>query len=367
MTAPSEPSGSIPAFLFVDEATLDLRVAALPLLDRLLVSVYRAGAGPIIVVAKSPLPPLPRSTALGVPFEVRRDCNPASGPAFVSKTNVLIHASDVRTLIQQGGRLVSTDGKPLLVGRIAGRDEDWEAELKSARPVQARMISAAISDRDSAVRAERALWDSLNSDSDGLVDRVFNRPCGRFLSRVLIHTPVSPNAVSLASVLMGLVAAWLFAQGNYSALIGGAVLFQISAIIDCVDGDIARIMFKESALGKWLDLAGDQVVHVGVFAGIAWGAAQSGTSSPVLALGLASMTGALISFGVVVRGMRLAASDRGGRLRKLMDAATNRDFSVLVLCLAVGDMLEWFLWMSAFGSHAFWVLALWLQRGLRAK
>ena len=94
------------------------------------------------------------------------------------------------------------------------------------------------------------LWASLTSASDGFVDKVFNRPCGRPLSKLLIHTPVSPNMVSVASILTGVVSAIFFASGQFITGIVGALLFQLSAIVDCVDGDIARVLFKESRLGK---------------------------------------------------------------------------------------------------------------------
>jgi hypothetical protein len=48
-------------------------------------------------------------------------------------------------------------------------------------------------------------------------------------------------------------------------------------------------------------------------------------------------------------------------LQKLIDSATNRDFSALVLVLACFNRLHWFLWLSAIGSHLFWMTALALQ------
>jgi phosphatidylglycerophosphate synthase len=181
-----------------------------------------------------------------------------------------------------------------------------------------------------------------------------------------VHTPVSPNAVSLLSIFVGGVAGAMFALGEYKAAIAAAVLFQISAILDCVDGDLARVMFKESVLGKWLDLAGDQVVHVAVFGGIAFGLMKTTPGSPALWLGLSAILGALLSFAVVVRGLRRPQLDRSGRLQKLINAATNRDFSVLVLFLAVCDRLDLFLWVTAVGSHVFWITALALQLGGRS-
>lgn len=109
------------------------------------------------------------------------------------------------------------------------------------------------------------------------------------------------------------------------------------------------------------------MVHVGVFAGIAWGMAKAPGESPALGLGAAAILGALISFGVVLRGMRQPEASKDGRLRNLIDGATNRDFSVVVLVLALVNRLEWFLWMAAVGSHVFWLAALSLQRRTRAR
>lgn len=72
------------------------------------------------------------------------------------------------------------------------------------------------------------------------------------------------------------------------------------------------------------------------------------------------MAGALISFAVVVRGMRQRSREHT-LWQRLIDAATNRDFSVLVLVLACWNELGWFLWLAAVGSHLFWVAALGLQ------
>lgn len=149
-------------------------------------------------------------------------------------------------------------------------------------------------------------------------------------------------------------------MGRHEWSVVAAALFQVSAIVDCVDGDVARSVFKESPLGKWLDLVGDQVVHAAVFVGIAVGLWRSGLHGPFLALGGSAVLGGLIAFGVVVRGMT-RKGEPNRRLQRLIDGATSRDFSVLVLALACAHHLEWFLWMAAVGSHVFWVLALGLQ------
>jgi phosphatidylglycerophosphate synthase len=218
-----------------------------------------------------------------------------------------------------------------------------------------------VESRESAVAMERRLWASLGSSSDGVVDTYFNRPLGRFLSKILIHTPVTPNQVTVVSALIGLVSAWFFAQGNYTAGIIGALLLQLSALVDCVDGDLARVVFKESPIGKWLDLGLDQLIHVAVFATLAVGLSRAGADAPVVWLGISAVVGAVISFPVVVRARRLSNKDLDTKLEKFLDAASTRDFTALIVFLAVISRLEWFLWLTGITVHIFWITALIMQ------
>src|SRR5437667_12502839 len=96
-------------------------------------------------------------------------------------------------------------------------------------------------------------------------------------------------------MLVGIFSGWSFASGYF---ISGALLLQFSAIIDCVDGDLARVLYKESRLGKWLDLVGDQFVHIAVFAGISFGLARSDPELPALSLGNCAVLGMFISLAV---------------------------------------------------------------------
>jgi 1L-myo-inositol 1-phosphate cytidylyltransferase / CDP-L-myo-inositol myo-inositolphosphotransferase len=194
-----------------------------------------------------------------------------------------------------------------------------------------------------------------------LVNRYFNRPVGRILSKLLVHTAVTPNQVSVLSVIIGLISAALFAVGTAGTALAGALCLQLSAIVDCVDGDLARALFKQSRLGKWLDIGGDQVVHIAVFLGLGYGLSRSGSAAPVVGLGIAAAVGVGLSFAVILQTLRRPALRGQNRVQKLIDATTNRDFSVLLILFALGGVLEWFLWLAAIGSHVFWIVALTLQ------
>ena len=259
-----------------------------------------------------------------------------------------METADLQQVIERGARLVSANGTPLPVKMMA----------RDAPPVTAGKVAGPAGDAASAREAERRLWASLGSSADGIVDRFLNRPLGRYLSKILVRTRFSPNQVSIVSTLIGVLSGWLFAAGNF---LSGALLLQLSAIIDCVDGELARVLFKESRFGKWLDLAGDQVVHLTVFTGIALGLARSDPTSPALALGISAALGVIISFVVIVRFMQRKGVRKSSRLEKLIDATTNRDFSILVLILAIAGQLDLFLWMAGIGVHLFWIIACYLQ------
>ena len=351
---------SIPAVIFHDAAAAAPMVASLSTLERLLVAVHRAGCSPIHVVTGSALPRLRRVPALGISFEVARTPPRLQGPVFVASDRVLLTTRDVARLLEQRGRLTK-NGRPLPAGVADQTSNQLEADFQNAPEVEAEGVVALVNDAASARAATKALWASLTSAADGIVDRHFNRPVGRILSKALIHTPLTPNQISVVATLIGIASAVCFGVGTAATAMLGAVLLQISAIIDCVDGDVARAVFKESPLGKWLDIVGDQVVHIGVFVAIGLGLWRAGVDAPVLILASSAGVGVAISFAVVLRGLLNPELQKNSALQRLIDATTNRDFSVLLLTLVVADRLVWFLWLAAFGVHAFWMIALSLQ------
>jgi hypothetical protein len=53
-------------------------------------------------------------------------------------------------------------------------------------------------------------------------------------------------------------------------------LFWLGAVVDCVDGDLARLRVKGSKLGEWLDTLADDVSTFALVAGIGIGLARTG-------------------------------------------------------------------------------------------
>lgn len=82
------------------------------------------------------------------------------------------------------------------------------------------------------------------------------------------RTSVTPNALTVFSLVLGLVSAACFAVDELAA---GAVVFYLSFMIDCVDGKIARLKGTGTPFGLWLDYVGDRVRVVFCATGLAVG------------------------------------------------------------------------------------------------
>jgi phosphatidylglycerophosphate synthase len=123
-----------------------------------------------------------------------------------------------------------------------------------------------------------------NRANDGFFSVFFLRRVSKLVTWAAVKVGATPNQVTIASFAIGLYAAFLFAQGDTWSLIGGAILLQVSIIVDCVDGEIARYTRKFSELGAWLDAITDRVKEYAVFLGLAYGAfIQNGQNLWVLA------------------------------------------------------------------------------------
>jgi hypothetical protein len=115
-----------------------------------------------------------------------------------------------------------------------------------------------------------------NRVDDGFYSTFVVRKASKPLTRVAIRLGWSPNAITFVSFAVGLAAAVAFAGGSFGWLLLGAVLLQLSLVIDCVDGEVARATRRFSSLGAWLDAATDRIKEFAAYAGLAIGAARFG-------------------------------------------------------------------------------------------
>lgn len=129
---------------------------------------------------------------------------------------------------------------------------------------------------ESRIRALQA-----NRIDDGFYSTFIVRKLSKPLSVLAIKLRLSPNFVTVISFIVGIAAALSFAQGNRWAMVLGALLLQLSLILDCVDGEVARATHRFSVIGAWLDASTDRVKEYAAYAGLAAGAVVTGVQSQV--------------------------------------------------------------------------------------
>lgn len=128
---------------------------------------------------------------------------------------------------------------------------------------------------------------------DGWFTTFFVSPYSRHVARWCGHLGITPNQVTVASMVVGTAAAAAFATGTVGGRVLGAVLLQAAFLLDCVDGQLARYALRFSAFGAWLDGILDRGKEYLVYAGLALGAVRAGDDGTVwllAALALALQT-----------------------------------------------------------------------------
>ena len=97
------------------------------------------------------------------------------------------------------------------------------------------------------------------------------RPPAAVVVYALKDTRVTPNQITFLSFFVAAVAGAMFAllPGHFW-LIAAAVLFELSFVLDCADGQLARVRKESSPLGHLLDFLMDEIKAMLLFGCIAF-------------------------------------------------------------------------------------------------
>jgi archaetidylinositol phosphate synthase len=105
---------------------------------------------------------------------------------------------------------------------------------------------------------------------------VFSGPAAnRLIGLVWGFDGVTPNRLTGASLVVGVVNGALFAIGRYRWTVAAGLIAQMSFILDCADGQLSRARRTSSLYGYYIDKIVDRLKLAAVFLGIAWGIERS--------------------------------------------------------------------------------------------
>ena len=192
---------------------------------------------------------------------------------------------------------------------------------------------------------------------DSTITRILSRPASRVLTRMFLNTPISPNQITLISFFLGLASAFLFSRGYYESSVIASVLLVLSTWIDGADGEIARLKFMESDIGKKLDLYCDNIIHFLVFTAIGYGVFLKTSETLFLYLGSLAGLGGLLAFLLLspILLKKRSPEKQFSHISEpeLAEKFANRDFIHFLLLVSLIDQLEIFIAVAAIGANIF--------------
>ncbi|RLB26364.1 MAG: hypothetical protein DRG66_06925 [Deltaproteobacteria bacterium] len=127
-----------------------------------------------------------------------------------------------------------------------------------------------VDDEAAFKKAEGKLLGTLEKPSDGPISRYLNRPVSTRISKYLVKTSITPNHISFFSFVLCCIGAFFFFLGGYQYLLLGAILAQVSSIVDGCDGEIARLKFQETEFGAWFDAVLDRYADAFLLFGLTY-------------------------------------------------------------------------------------------------
>jgi phosphatidylglycerophosphate synthase len=137
------------------------------------------------------------------------------------------------------------------------------APREGARRERADVIAGVeLGDEAARARAEWTLIRRMNKSFEGPVDALINWRFSMRITRVLARRSlaVTPNHVTVAAIVVGLIAAQLASRGSYAMFALAGVLLEVNSILDSCDGELARLRYQYSRVGQWLDNLSDDIV-----------------------------------------------------------------------------------------------------------
>lgn len=107
--------------------------------------------------------------------------------------------------------------------------------------------------------AQTSYRDTLKSnDTEEHIDLAFYRPIGFMWAKLAARLGIKPNAITIASIFLGIGAGVAFYFNNIWINVAGMLLLIWANSFDSADGQLARMTKQYSRLGRILDgLAGD--------------------------------------------------------------------------------------------------------------
>jgi phosphatidylglycerophosphate synthase len=251
----------------------EIKLAGLTVGERLLLSLSHAGITDAICVGDGPIPRSDRATVRVKKGDVA-DLQSGKDHLVIPSDLVFDRGLLAEETLPEGLPLRTLSSATIL--QYLPDNIDALVEMLGAGIAESgKGFAIRVTDKRSQKQATRSLFLSLIKPIDGVISKNINRKVSLSITRFLVHTPVSPNGLTVAIMLLGILSgvAAYFAEYWWSLVLAG-FLFQTQSMLDGCDGEIARLKYQFSVKGQWLDSIGDDVTNYVFCLGLALGQAR---------------------------------------------------------------------------------------------
>lgn len=107
-----------------------------------------------------------------------------------------------------------------------------------------------------------------------VLDLIFYRPLAYIFVKSILKTNLTPNHLTIMSIIFGVLCGIMLGLATPQAYVLAAIFLIIYDVLDCGDGQLARLKKNGTNLGRILDGFGDYIVSIAAYLGIGFGFAS---------------------------------------------------------------------------------------------
>ena len=264
--------------LIVADESADWIIAGLPQLDRLFLAIDEFAlenneTAPVLVcifwrpdleAAQRWVPRNEQVTRIA--FTTELDGKPFD---LILGTRLFLYRKAIRKLLESS---VVPVGETVSSGKM----ELWESNFHSIEtlPPFCERAWEYVKTGEQIDEIEIRFLRECGKSQDSLVSWYLDRRISRFISRLLLRFPTTPNAFTWLIFPIAIVAALILCNGTYGSFVWALLLFEVFSILDGCDGEIARARYLESERGRQLDHLFDVCGNILLVLGLGFGLAK---------------------------------------------------------------------------------------------
>ncbi|MFQ6083005.1 MAG: CDP-alcohol phosphatidyltransferase family protein [Candidatus Aminicenantia bacterium] len=187
-----------------------------------------------------------------------------------------------------------------------------------------------VDDKEDFQKAKKILIKQLNKPTDGPISRILNRKLSVWISSKLSNFNINPNHLTLISFFLAALAGLFFFLGGYPKIVIGGFMAQLSSILDGCDGEIARLKFKQSKFGKFLDRFLDRYADGLIILGMTFACFHSMETNWVWPVGFLALAGSFMNSYTALQYDELLTSEASIKKRTIRMGRDIRLFIVFI-------------------------------------